>query len=116
MPLEWLKKHLPQKSRNLILRCNEREWSVTFTRKYHNNGGLTVGWRKFVLDNCLEESDVCLFKPASKNGEAMVFNVSIFRVVEDGVVPPIPANPVIPSNGKARCLAAYFSNHRAKMN
>lgn len=116
MPLEWLKKHLPQKTRNLILRCNEKEWSVTFLRKYHNNGGLTVGWRKFVLDNCLEESDVCLFKPAGKTAEAMVFKVSIFRVVEDEVIPPCPANPVIPSKGRAKSLAAYFSNNRVKMN
>lgn len=116
IPFEWLRKYLPQKSRNLILRCNESEWSVTFQRRFHNNGGLTVGWRKFVLDNCLEESDVCLFKPAGKTAEAMVFKVSIFRVVEDQVIPPCPANPVIPSKGRARSLAVYFSNHRAKMN
>lgn len=92
----------------VTLRFEERNWLVTFHRRFsNNNGGFTVGWKKFVLDNFLEESDVCLFKPASKTPEAMVMDVSIFRVVKE-VIPPSLVTP-LSGRGRNRNLAARMN-------
>jgi hypothetical protein len=46
-----------------------------------NVAKLSQGWREFVLDNCLEEGDICVFKLINK--EEIVLKVTIFWVLED---------------------------------
>lgn len=60
---------------------------------YYNSkrsvGGLCPGWKKFALENSLEEFDVLLFKLDKQNdGAAIVFDVEIFRVVPE-ILPPL---------------------------
>lgn len=52
-------------------------------------GGLSTGWKKFALENFLEEFDVLVFKLVSKKDEVAVLDVDIFRVVSN-IVPPLP--------------------------
>ncbi|KAL0360764.1 UNVERIFIED_CONTAM: B3 domain-containing protein REM16 [Sesamum radiatum] len=86
IPAEWARLHLPNKSHDIELRVKDNVW----TAKYHYKGyggGLTGGWKNFVLENFLEEFDVCLFDIVSGTEEAVVLDVKIFRVVEE-VIPP----------------------------
>lgn len=71
----------------MILQVKEKTWQATFQRKGQGNGGLAGGWKNFVIENSLQEFDVCLFKLVSKKTDALVMDVSIFRVGED-VIPP----------------------------
>ncbi|KAL0325660.1 UNVERIFIED_CONTAM: B3 domain-containing protein REM16 [Sesamum radiatum] len=85
-PAEWARFHLPNKSHDIELRVSDNVWRA----KYHYRGyggGLTSGWKNFVMENFLEEFDVCLFDLISQTDDAMILNVKIFRVVEE-VIPP----------------------------
>ncbi|CAA3009359.1 B3 domain-containing REM16 [Olea europaea subsp. europaea] len=86
IPSEWSRVHLPQKTQQVVIRLNEKSWKA----KYHRTGfggRLISGWKNFVLDNFLEEFDVCSFHLASRINDGVILDVSIFRVVED-VIPP----------------------------
>ncbi|KAK4429077.1 B3 domain-containing protein REM16 [Sesamum alatum] len=86
IPAEWAKVHLPNKSHDIELRVKDNVWKA----KYHYRGyggGLTGGWKDFVLENFLEEFDVCLFDLVRGTQDTMILNVQIFRVVEE-VIPP----------------------------
>ncbi|XP_031120451.1 B3 domain-containing protein REM16-like isoform X2 [Ipomoea triloba] len=88
IPADWARKYLPTTEKNfdLTLRVKENAWT---TRCYQKQGHAVVtgtAYRNFVLENNLEEFDVCVFRLASRSDD-IVFDVSIFRVVEE-VVPP----------------------------
>ncbi|KAL3840357.1 hypothetical protein ACJIZ3_024948 [Penstemon smallii] len=86
IPSEWLKKHHLDKSLAVELRVDENKWVA----KYHYRGpggGLSGGWKKFVLANFLEEFDVCLFDLVNQKHDAIILDVKIFRVVQE-VIPP----------------------------
>ncbi|GAB2287465.1 hypothetical protein Dimus_021842 [Dionaea muscipula] len=87
IPAKWFAKHFSPQNRQVILRVGEKTW---MTRLYYSEGkkagGLSAGWKTFVLDNRLEESDVCLFKLCSH--EPIVLDVSIFRVVPEPITTP----------------------------
>ncbi|XP_019152838.1 PREDICTED: B3 domain-containing protein REM16-like [Ipomoea nil] len=93
IPTDWAGKYLPTTEKNfdLTLRVKENAWT---TRCYHRKISGS-GYRKFVLENNLEEFDVCVFRLASRSDD-IVFDVSIFRVVEE-VVPPSRVTQAVPS-------------------
>ncbi|KAL2459174.1 B3 domain-containing protein REM16 [Forsythia ovata] len=87
-PAEWSRVHLRPKSQDVVLRLKENAWKARYHHKKGGySGGLIGGWKKFVLDNFLEEFDVCLFHLAGGINDGIIFDVSIFRVVEE-VIPP----------------------------
>ncbi|PSS31385.1 B3 domain-containing protein [Actinidia chinensis var. chinensis] len=82
IPSEWALSHLPRKSQEVILRMKEKTWHARFNYKVYG-GGLTGGWRNFAFENNLEEFDVCLFELAGGITDAIVMDVSVFRVVDE---------------------------------
>ncbi|OMO87672.1 hypothetical protein CCACVL1_08832 [Corchorus capsularis] len=64
---DWVKKHLSPEIRDVILRLKDQQkaWTVGYYLvKSRNSGLLTTNWKRFVVENGLEEDDVCVFKPA----------------------------------------------------
>ncbi|BAT82712.1 hypothetical protein LR48_Vigan01g331500 [Vigna angularis] len=103
MPNKWIGEHIPPMSQDVILRMDKGEWVARYS--YHNirhTGGLTGGWKHFVLDNNLEEYDVCVFKPAGQMNDNLVLDMSIFRVVEEIV----PLSVMSPTGKRGRKPAA----------
>ncbi|KAL9330553.1 hypothetical protein ACSQ67_000163 [Phaseolus vulgaris] len=99
MPNKWIGEHISPMSQDVILRMGKGEWIARYS--YHNirhTGGFTGGWKHFVLDNNLEEYDVCVFKPAGQMNETMVIDMAIFRVVQETV----PLSVMSPSGKRAR--------------
>ncbi|KAK4489567.1 hypothetical protein RD792_005377 [Penstemon davidsonii] len=101
IPSEWLKKHHLDKSLAVELRVDEKKWVAKYHFKGYG-GGLSGGWKKFVLANFLEEFDVCLFDLVSQKSDAIILDVKIFRVVQE-VIPPstIFLQPKSRGNGHA---------------
>ena len=60
----------------------EKTWRARFNYKVYG-GGLTGGWRNFAFGNNLEEFDVCLFELAGETTDAIVMDVSVFRVIDE---------------------------------
>ncbi|KAL2936213.1 B3 domain-containing protein REM16, partial [Bienertia sinuspersici] len=70
------------KNQYMELRTNGTKWHVRFNVEQRCGGGVLVsGWCNFVVDNSLQESDVCLFKLVSQKGELVVFDVLIFALI-----------------------------------
>ncbi|CAA0810877.1 B3 domain-containing protein REM16 [Striga hermonthica] len=91
IPADWAKAHLPKKSLDVKLRVSDKNmWVAKYNYKGYG-GGLCNGWRKFVVDNFLEEFDVCVFDLASGSHDMCTLDVKIFRVVEE-VIPPAPVS------------------------
>ncbi|KAH6765031.1 hypothetical protein C2S51_016280 [Perilla frutescens var. frutescens] len=86
IPAEWVKVHLPTRSQNVELRVGDNKWQAKYLFKGYG-GGLSGGWKNFVLENFLEESDVCVFDLESVTRDVFILDVKIFRVVEE-VIPP----------------------------
>ncbi|KAL2538714.1 B3 domain-containing protein REM16 [Forsythia ovata] len=89
IPSKWARVHVHPKSQDVVLRVKENTWHV----KYHSRGdggGLSGGWKAFVLDNFLEEFDACSFHLASGTNDGIVLDVGIFRVVEEVIPPRLP--------------------------
>ncbi|GAB2277662.1 hypothetical protein Dimus_012367 [Dionaea muscipula] len=89
IPVSWTPKYLHNHSR-VVLRMGKQSWATRYYSSNGRTGGLRTGWKKFALENCLEESDVCLFKPLGRDREGIVMDVSIFRVVPEAT----PLTPV----------------------
>lgn len=89
IPVEWSDRHLSRRNQSLILRIKDKTWDTRYNYTARNCGGISAGWRKFALDNCLLESDVCLFSPGGIINDATVLDVTIFRT-EDSVMPAVP--------------------------
>ncbi|XP_061365395.1 B3 domain-containing protein REM16-like isoform X1 [Gastrolobium bilobum] len=85
IPNKWMNEHFSPRSQDVILRImGKAEWIVKYTYiANRRNGGLTGGWKHFVLDNNLEEFDVCVFKLGGQLNNTMILEVDIFRVVEE---------------------------------
>ncbi|CAK7355254.1 unnamed protein product [Dovyalis caffra] len=98
IPKEWRKKHIPATNGmeiELRVPASKKTWSVRLKNNKYKFG-IGKGWCKFVLDNNLEESDICIFElkqGAKANKETVIFNVIIFRVVAE-VVPLRPSTKV----------------------
>ncbi|KAH9615782.1 hypothetical protein KSS87_015158 [Heliosperma pusillum] len=86
IPAEWMHKNLPGRHKEVVLRVGEKTW-VTMFHYYGqrgHSGGLATGWKNFAIQNNLEDSDVCVFKPATNKDDAtLVLDVEIFRVVQE---------------------------------
>ncbi|XP_021721871.1 B3 domain-containing protein REM16-like [Chenopodium quinoa] len=93
IPQSWNYKGFSRdKRQEVILRTNDNTWEVSFciiNRRGH--GAFRGGWKKFALDNFLEESDSCLFVPGGQENKRFVLDVSIFRVVPE-VTPLSPVH------------------------
>lgn len=92
IPATWINQHLAFKTQFVRLRINEKTWPTKLLCRANGlRGGLTVGWKAFALDNCLKESDVCVFKLANNTPkhEPVILDVTIFRVpIAVNVLPP----------------------------
>jgi hypothetical protein len=77
----FAKRWLPdQKIQLILVGPSEKKWSVCYLGN-RSNPGLSGGWKRFTLDNNLEEGDVCIFE--LDNMENYTLRVHIFRVVEN---------------------------------
>ncbi|KDP38417.1 hypothetical protein JCGZ_04342 [Jatropha curcas] len=86
VPYAWITKHIACREKQLVtLRIKEKTWTMRLLcyRKDRNRqrGGLAGGWKNFVVDNKLHESDVCVFEPGSLTDKEIILDVNIFRVV-----------------------------------
>ncbi|XP_021849698.1 B3 domain-containing protein Os03g0619600 isoform X1 [Spinacia oleracea] len=89
IPAKWMQQHLPYRKQRVILRVGERKWHTSLF-VYAKGAGISAGWKKFALDNFLEEFDVLVFNVVSQEDEIIVvMDVDICRVVQK-VVPPLP--------------------------
>ncbi|XVF15667.1 hypothetical protein REPUB_Repub09cG0174300 [Reevesia pubescens] len=89
IPKKWRAMHILDDVRRAVLRVppGEKIWPVRIGCKEKNK--FTVGWDKFVMDNNLEENDACVFElndGSNANGKIIIFNVIIFRVLDE-IVP-----------------------------
>lgn len=100
IPADWAKKHLPYSSKEVELRANGNTWKAKYHYKGYG-GGLTGGWKSFVMENFLEEFDVCVFDRVAGFQDTIVLEVKIFRVVEE-VIPPSVVPPPSSSSGSLR--------------
>jgi hypothetical protein len=81
IPSSFAQKYLNRVSGLVTLQISDgQRWLVRCINE-GNGAKLSQGWREFVLDNCLEEGDVCVFELI--NMEDIVLKVTIFRVLED---------------------------------
>ncbi|KAK6160775.1 hypothetical protein DH2020_004156 [Rehmannia glutinosa] len=103
IPAEWARVHLPKRSQEVKLRVNDNTWVAKYQYK-GNSVGLSGGWKKFVLENFLEEFDVCVFDLGSGTHDTCTLDVKIFRVVEE-VIPPSRV-----TRGPSRRLTSYMSD------
>ncbi|XP_021287250.1 B3 domain-containing transcription factor VRN1-like isoform X3 [Herrania umbratica] len=81
IPRWFARKHLNGVNGTITLQVSEgKKWPV---RCIHVDGHLKFckGWAEFVLDNNLDEGDVCVFELIST--QEIVLKVTIFRVLED---------------------------------
>jgi len=75
------KRWLPDKRMQLsLVGPSENKWSVAYLGD-RAPPGLSGGWKRFSLDNNLEEGDVCIFE--RDDMENYTLRVHIFRVVEN---------------------------------
>ncbi|GAB2218839.1 hypothetical protein Droror1_Dr00002071 [Drosera rotundifolia] len=82
IPADWVFKHSHHPSQ-VTLRIGTKTWTTRFFTGKGRTGGLSSGWKNFALDNCLEQFDVCLFKPSGNDEQGIILDVSIFRVVPE---------------------------------
>ncbi|OVA05171.1 B3 DNA binding domain [Macleaya cordata] len=83
VPMDFAKAYLMQKTQSLTLRVSDgRTWNVDCVcGEFYTK--LIKGWKEFVLDNHLEEGDICMFELVDRN--SFETNVSIFRAFQDVV-------------------------------
>ncbi|KAJ3673208.1 hypothetical protein LUZ60_006582 [Juncus effusus] len=104
IPTQFARKNLPNKRSIIVLRMSggSKKWEVNCQ---FSNGGVQAenqpqlqkkenqshwriqkGWKKFSLDNNLEDGDVCVFKMTGKKEENVKINiymtVYVFRVID----------------------------------
>ncbi|OMO74947.1 hypothetical protein COLO4_26423 [Corchorus olitorius] len=85
IPSDWVTKHLSYEIRDVILRLKDKEetWTVGFSLGDSDRGFLSRNWKNFVIENGLEEDDVCVFNPGGRShDQKFIIDISIFRVVE----------------------------------
>ncbi|WCJ35342.1 AP2/B3-like transcriptional factor family protein [Euphorbia peplus] len=87
IPSSWMTKHgYAFEKQDVILRRGEDLWHTKYYyQKSKNNGGLSSGWKNFAVTNSLQEYDVCVFEPGEPTKDAIVLDVSIFRVHPEGL-------------------------------
>ncbi|XP_021742735.1 uncharacterized protein LOC110708817 [Chenopodium quinoa] len=90
IPAKWMQQHLPCRNQEVILRVGKKVWHTSLTTYSKKDASISTGWKKFALDNSLEESDVLVFKLVNQKDKASaVMDVNIFRVIEK-TTPPLP--------------------------
>ncbi|XP_050236573.1 B3 domain-containing protein REM16-like [Mercurialis annua] len=85
VPWVWVSKHITsEENQYIILRIKEKTWQIRlYYRKQLSRGSFAGGWKGFVLDNSIKESDVCVFEPGIPLDNMIVLDVNIFRVVQE---------------------------------
>lgn len=82
---KWMGKYVSLEDKFLFLSETGKKKDWGFPLKHILNGDtwqLKFGWENFALENNLEESDVCVFNPAGRDGDGILLvHVTIFRVV-----------------------------------
>lgn len=82
IPSSFAQKYL-NRSGSIMLQISDGPWWLVRCINEGNGAKLSQGWREFVLDNSLEEGDVCVFELISKEDIMLKLKVTIFRVLED---------------------------------
>ncbi|KAJ4966218.1 hypothetical protein NE237_018067 [Protea cynaroides] len=82
-PKRFLEKYLNYGNHNVKLSISDGRTWIARCYLRHRKATLTGGWRKFVLDNKLEEGDCCIFERTKARDVAMELKISIFRAVEE---------------------------------
>ncbi|KAJ8546120.1 hypothetical protein K7X08_018703 [Anisodus acutangulus] len=92
LPKAWAQKYMRKKSETITLRIpsSRRTWTATISCRME---GLVIqsGWEVFVMDNELEELDICVFELAQggkHNLKPVVLDVNIYRV-ENEIIEPL---------------------------
>ncbi|KAK4437183.1 putative B3 domain-containing protein [Sesamum alatum] len=80
--VKWARSQGLKGKQELELRMDDKSWYVKFYDR-ETSVGLTRGWKAFVLDNGLEEDDVCLFNIVPGSQHPVAINVRVFRVADD---------------------------------
>ncbi|VFQ86899.1 unnamed protein product [Cuscuta campestris] len=85
IPVDWSRKHLPQANFEACLRVKDKAWMAKcyYRRTMGGHGISRSGWKYFALQNHLEMDDVCVFDMVSRSNKLCIFDVRIFRVVDD---------------------------------
>ncbi|KAL0416994.1 UNVERIFIED_CONTAM: hypothetical protein Slati_3531300 [Sesamum latifolium] len=81
--VKWARSQGLKGKQELELRMDDKSWYVKFYDR-ETSVGITRGWKAFVLDNGLEEDDVCLFNIVPGSQHPIAINVRVFRVADDG--------------------------------
>ncbi|RAL40504.1 hypothetical protein DM860_006574 [Cuscuta australis] len=81
IPVDWSRMHLPQANFEACLRVKDKAWMAKcyYRRTMGGHGISRSGWKYFAL----EMDDVCLFDMVSRSNNLCIFDVRIFRVVDD---------------------------------
>ncbi|GKV04719.1 hypothetical protein SLEP1_g16833 [Rubroshorea leprosula] len=94
IPTGWMTRFMALEPQDVILHLNDDTWQTRFTyfasRGY---GGLSAGWKSFVVDNNLDEHDVCVFECADPTIKPLILDVKIFPVLQA----VLPLNEVAPA-------------------
>ncbi|KAL0356014.1 UNVERIFIED_CONTAM: hypothetical protein Sradi_4048300 [Sesamum radiatum] len=80
--VKWARSQGLKGKQELELRMDDKSWYVKFYDR-ETSVGITRGWKAFVLDNGLEEDDVCLFNIVPGSQHPVAINVRVFRVGND---------------------------------
>lgn len=79
------KQSISLETQDVILRIGDDMWRIKYYyQKSKHSGGLSTGWKKFVMAHNLQEHDVCVFEPGNRINDALVLDVYIFRVHQEG--------------------------------
>ncbi|KAG9147096.1 hypothetical protein Leryth_005335 [Lithospermum erythrorhizon] len=103
IPSWWVQENLPPENVEVCLQVGTKKWKMNYMKRTIG-GMLRTGWKKFALDNCLEEYDACLFKVVDAESNPILIDVKIFRVVDE-VVPPTPLKLALTRRRGRRPLA-----------
>ncbi|EOA17118.1 hypothetical protein CARUB_v10005377mg [Capsella rubella] len=83
IPYKWCKKNNLLARQEVVMQIDQMKWVMKFNLFGSRcSGGISTGWKKFVQDNNLCESDVCVFEPMKSEKQPLHLYVYIFRVAE----------------------------------
>ncbi|XP_019088303.1 PREDICTED: B3 domain-containing protein REM16 isoform X5 [Camelina sativa] len=83
IPYKWCLKNNLLARQEVVMQVDQKKWVMKFNFfGSRGRGGISTGWKKFVQDNNLRESDVCVFEPTNSETKPLHLHVYIFRAAE----------------------------------
>lgn len=82
-------------NKSIAVRVNEKTWHIMCRLEKFGSFSLalSVGWKIFVLDNDLQEGDICVFElidSARKTYKAQMFRISEHKAKDEEIKDEIP--------------------------